>query len=110
MSIKELVERGIELVTCKHRGNIKHQASMCIICDCFIIGIETLHKLPKEHILENSRRLSIEIYQEFYNGEELDTQFLFNNIMWLDCLVFYCLQERKEMGIRLSVAGNAFQA
>ena len=66
---KALVERGTKLVMHTHRGNNKHQASVCIICDRFIIGIEILHKLPKERILENSHRLSVETYQEFYNGE-----------------------------------------
>ena len=72
ISIKESVKRRIKLVTHMYRGNNKHQASVCIICDRFIIGIEILHKLPKERILENSHRLSVETYQEFYNGEELN--------------------------------------
>ena len=71
-SIEESVERGIKLVTCTHRGNNKHQASVCIICDRFIIGIEILHKLSKERILEKSHRLSVETYQEFYDGEDLN--------------------------------------
>jgi hypothetical protein len=28
----------------------KHRAIVCIICDCFIIGTETIHKLTKEDI------------------------------------------------------------
>ena len=72
MSINESVKRGIKLVTHTYRGNNKHQASVCIICERLLIGIETLHKLHKERILEISHRLSVETYQEFYNGEELN--------------------------------------
>ena len=32
----------------------QHKATVCIICDCFIIGIETIHKLTKEDIRANS--------------------------------------------------------
>ncbi len=28
----------------------QHRATVCIICDCFIIGTETIHKLIKEDI------------------------------------------------------------
>ena len=45
---------------------------MCIIHDRFIIGIDFFHKLPNERISESSHRLRVEIYQEFYDGEELN--------------------------------------
>ena len=44
----------------------KHRATGCIICDCFIIGIETIHKLTKEDILAHSKRLGLKSYEEFY--------------------------------------------
>ncbi len=44
----------------------QHRATVCIICDCFIIGTETIHKLTKEDIGANSERLGVKSYEEFY--------------------------------------------
>jgi hypothetical protein len=44
----------------------KHRATVCIICDCFIIGIETIHKLTKEDIGAHSERLGVKSYEEYY--------------------------------------------
>jgi hypothetical protein len=43
-----------------------HRAIVCIICDRFIIGTETIHKLTKEDIGKHSGRLGIKSYEEFY--------------------------------------------
>ncbi len=40
---------------------------MCIICDHFIIGTETIHKLKKEEISAHSNRLSVESYKKYYD-------------------------------------------
>jgi hypothetical protein len=45
----------------------KHRAFVCIICDCFIIGTETIHKLKKEEISMHSKRLSVESYKNYYD-------------------------------------------
>ncbi len=43
-----------------------HRATVCIICDRFIIGTETIHKLTKEDIGAHSKRLGVKIYEEYY--------------------------------------------
>ncbi len=40
----------------------KHKATVCIICDCFIISTETIHKLTKEDIGAHSERLGAKSY------------------------------------------------
>jgi hypothetical protein len=45
----------------------KHRAIVCIICNHFIIGTETIHKLRKEDISAHSKRLSVESYKKYYN-------------------------------------------
>jgi hypothetical protein len=44
----------------------KHRATVCIICDRFIIGTETIHKLTKEGICVHSERLGVKSYEEYY--------------------------------------------
>ena len=44
----------------------KHRANVCIICNHFIIGTETIHKLTKEDICAHSERLGINSYEEYY--------------------------------------------
>ncbi len=48
------------------RNPHKHRATVCIICDCFIIGTETIHKLTKEDIGVHSERLGVKSYEEYY--------------------------------------------
>ena len=43
-----------------------HRAIVCIICNRFIIGTETIHKLTKEDIGVHSGRLGVKSYEEFY--------------------------------------------
>ena len=45
----------------------RHRATVCIICDRFIIGTETIHKLTKEDIGAHSERLGVKSYEEFYH-------------------------------------------
>jgi hypothetical protein len=45
----------------------QHKATVCIICDCFIIGIGTIHKLTKEDIRAYSKRLGVKSYEEYYH-------------------------------------------
>lgn len=37
----------------------RFRAFVCIICDCFIIGTEKIHKLKPEQIRQHSHRLSV---------------------------------------------------
>jgi carboxypeptidase C (cathepsin A) len=43
-----------------------HRAIVCIICDRFIIGTKTIHKLTKADIGKHSGRLGVKSYEEFY--------------------------------------------
>jgi hypothetical protein len=44
----------------------QHRATVCIICDHFIIGTETIHKLTKEDIGTHSESLGVKSYEEYY--------------------------------------------
>jgi hypothetical protein len=44
----------------------KHRAIVCIICNCCIIGTETICKLTKEQILLHKKRLSVDSHEEYY--------------------------------------------
>ena len=44
----------------------RHRATVCIICDRFIIGTETIHKLTKDDIGAHSGRLGVKSYKEYY--------------------------------------------
>jgi hypothetical protein len=46
----------------------KHQSIVCVICDNFIIGTETIHCLSKESIFEHNHRISVKSY-ETYHGK-----------------------------------------
>ena len=52
--------------TQNHRAPHSHRAIVCIICDCLIIGIETIHKLKTDQILKHRERLSVKKYEEYY--------------------------------------------
>ncbi len=43
-----------------------HRATVCVICNHFIIGTETIHKLTKEDIGVHSERLGVKSYEEYY--------------------------------------------
>jgi hypothetical protein len=47
-----------------------HKAIVCIICDWFIIGTETIRKLTNDWIFKHSNRLSVQTY-ESYHGQVL---------------------------------------
>ena len=45
-------------------------AIVCIICNRFIIGMETIHKLTKEHIGAHTGRLGVKSYEKVLPSEE----------------------------------------
>ncbi len=51
----------------------KHKSIVCVICDWFIIGTETIHYLSKDRMGEHSNRLSVKNYKRNY-GIELKTE------------------------------------
>jgi hypothetical protein len=50
-----------------HANPHKHRAFVCIICDHFIIGTETIHKLKKEEISMHGKKLSVESYENYFD-------------------------------------------
>ena len=45
----------------------KHKSIVCVVCDQFIIGTETIHYLSKNNIIAHERRLSVESYDKLFN-------------------------------------------
>jgi hypothetical protein len=60
---KKILHRTQDTANTPH----KHGVIVCIICNCFIIGTETIHKLKKEEISAHSKRLSVESYKKYYD-------------------------------------------
>lgn len=67
ISVEEPVKKALEYVTRPCRGNGKHQVPVCVICDRFIIGTETIHQLDKQRILMSKHRLSVEAYEKHFS-------------------------------------------
>ena len=42
-----------------------HQAHVCVVCDCFILGTEILIRITKQQLQEHKKRLSVTKYEEF---------------------------------------------
>ena len=42
-----------------------HQAHVCVVCDCFILGTEILTRITKQQLQEHKERLSVTKYEEF---------------------------------------------
>ena len=55
-----------------HRGDNKHQALVCLVCNRLIIVTETIHLFSKEWLLMHQHRLNVKAYQDFNNGETLN--------------------------------------
>ena len=64
------VKQAIAFAMRTDQGKDKHQVSVCVICNR-LIGVESIHVLNKKRILENQCRLSVETYEDFYDGNQL---------------------------------------
>ena len=42
-----------------------HQAHVCVVCDCFILGTEILTRITKQQLQEHKEQLSVAKYKEF---------------------------------------------
>ena len=73
INVTDTVKKAIAVATRTQRQDSKHQASMCIICDRLIIGVECICSLAKQRILENQHRLSVKTYEELYGGDKLNS-------------------------------------
>ena len=55
-----------------------HQMPVCLVCDCFIIGTERVHRMTKKTIQKYKPALSVHSYQVFHNvtlNQELVRQY-----------------------------------
>ena len=43
-----------------------HSANICVVCDTFIIGVEPVEWISKEHLLKHKKSLSVENYELFF--------------------------------------------
>ena len=50
---KETVCKAIAIAKRTHKGDNNHQDLVCVVCDCYIIGVEHIHLLGKDCIQEN---------------------------------------------------------
>jgi len=62
--IDSLVQEAIKQVTRTRRDDGSHQATVCVVCDCLIIGEEKVHLMPKERLENNKNRLSVQTYEQ----------------------------------------------
>jgi hypothetical protein len=62
--IDKLVKDAIKQVTRTRRNDGSHQATVCVVCDCLIIGEEKVHQISKERLEKNRNRLSVETYEQ----------------------------------------------
>ena len=60
------IKNAISVISRTLRDHYHFKASVCVICDRFIIGVEKIHSLTKERILLNSHRISVKMYEDFY--------------------------------------------
>ena len=51
-------------------------STVCLCCDRFIIGDETVHKLKQEDILKHKSKFSVESYNEFYEEMQLTEELI----------------------------------
>ncbi|KAL7493250.1 hypothetical protein ACHAWT_002306 [Skeletonema menzelii] len=66
--IDSLVQDAIKAVTRTMRADGTHQATVCVVCDRFIIGEEKVHQISKQRLEQNRSRLSVQSYEEFYGS------------------------------------------
>jgi hypothetical protein len=59
----------------------KHQSIVCVICDRFIIGTETIHYLSKDRIMEHSHMISVKSYERYYGklNDEAKHQYMISD-------------------------------
>ncbi len=61
----------------------KHRSIVCVVCDLFIIGTETIYYLSKNNISAHGRRLSVESYERYYDTKlkpEVRNQYVINDV------------------------------
>ena len=87
----------------------RFKAIVCVICDCFIIGKEKIHKLTASQICQHSQRLSVKTYESNYGHDlkpELRKQYQINCDGLKDLLL--SPRSRKFPGGRYATCAGCF--
>ena len=75
LSDETIAKSKAEALKYLHRTQVGHtnwhQAHVCVICDCFIIGTETVKRLKGKQLKVHEERLGVQSYKEFYNLRDL---------------------------------------
>ena len=68
-----------------------HRALGCVVCDEHIIGVEDVHYITKNQLLEHKDRLGVESYEGFHGvlDEELKKQYFSTFAQWEACPVHF---------------------
>ena len=71
--IKRAVQEALrDLHRTKDANNpLKHRAHVCIVCDAFIIGTESINSLKTRDLKVHRQRLGVEEYRKYYGEEAL---------------------------------------
>ena len=72
MSIEEAINKSVKKAkkylhrTKKEDDGAEHTANVCIVCDCFIIGIESIRYLHANAIKKHKHQIGVELYETYY--------------------------------------------
>ena len=53
------------------KGTNLHQANVCVVCDCFIIGTEPVRRLNKNRLTPHNERLGVKNYKKYYKLKDM---------------------------------------
>ncbi|KAL7524887.1 hypothetical protein ACHAXR_002212, partial [Thalassiosira sp. AJA248-18] len=71
LSDETVAKAKAEALKYLHRTQVgdtnRHQAHVCVVCDCYIIGTETVKRLNQKQLKVHEERLGVEKYKKFYN-------------------------------------------
>lgn len=71
-TIKEAIEKSVKQAkqalhrTVDEDDPSRHKANVCIICDCFITGTDSIKYLKANEIRKHKRRISVDSYEAYY--------------------------------------------
>ena len=75
LSDETILKATAEALKYLHRTHIKgtnlHQAHVCVVCDCYIIGTEPVRRLNKKRLKFHNERLGVENYKNFYKLKDI---------------------------------------
>jgi 3-hydroxy-3-methylglutaryl CoA synthase len=69
VDLEKAIKEAIEVTTRTRRENDLHQATVCVICDRVIIGVEKIEQIAKQRLIDNQHRLSVEAFESFFDIE-----------------------------------------